>query len=182
MHLRRNALEIVLGLSVFVCQDAVASDPARDAATNFYRSYAKLRTVGGMTGIPDAAQLTKLAPMLTAELQRLFVAAKKEQQRCAKQFPDDKPPWIEGDIFSSNFEGFTRFRVDASKGRGGGRAVTVRFEYVEGKSGVKWTDVLVLRNESGRWRVEDILYRAKFAFTSGFGTNLKDSLKRIPAC
>jgi len=182
VRLHHLALAIGLGFCVLLCGACVASDAAKDAATGFYRSYAKLRAAGGMTGIPDAAQLTKLAPLLTPELRKLFVAAKKEQERCAKKFPDDKPPWIEGDIFSSNFEGFTKFRVDASRDQGGGRVVTVRFEYAEGKSRVKWADMLVLRNESGRWLVEDVLYRAKFAFTSGFGKNLKDSLMRIPAC
>jgi len=160
-----------------------APDAARDATTALYRSTAKLRAEGrGMTGIPDARQLARLAPFLTPELRGLMAAAKKEQERCARAFPGEKPPWLEGDIFSSSFEGFTAFRVGASKGRGKARVVTVRFRYVEGKSRVEWIDDVVLRNEAGRWRVDDLLYRANFAFTSGFGPTLKASLKQIPAC
>lgn len=60
--------------------------------------------------------------------------------------------------------------------------MVIRFTYTEGKSRVKWTDTLVLRNEAGRWLVDDIFYRGHFAFSSGFGKNLKSSLTRIPAC
>ena len=163
---------------------SAAPDAARDAAVALYRSYAKLRAEDrGMTGIPDARQLGRLAPFLTPELRGLMAAAKKEQERCAKAFPGDKPPWIEGDIFSSSFEGFTSFRAGSSKGSGKLRAVVVRFRYSEGrKAGVEWQDEVVLRNEAGRWRVDDLRYRADFAFTSGFGPSLKASLKQRPAC
>lgn len=177
-----RALAFVAAL--FACQEAFGADAARDAATVFYRSYAKLRANDGMSGIPGRKQMARLSPMLTAELRGLLVAARREQERCRKKFPNEKPPWIEGDVFSSNFEGFTSFRVDASRARGRGQArtATVRFLYSDGKARVDWTDELVLRNEAGRWRVADVVYRARFAFTSGFGTHLTDALKRIPAC
>jgi len=60
--------------------------------------------------------------------------------------------------------------------------VSVSFTYAEGKNRVRWNDVLVLRNEGGRWMVDDLLYRAHFAFGSGFGSNVRASLKSIPAC
>jgi len=135
-----------------------------------------------LTGIPDEPQLAQLAPLITPELRDLFSAALHEQKRCEDKFPEDKPPWIEGDIFSSSFEGFTSFKVSASRRARRGREVTVSFAYVEGKDRVTWHDVLVLRNDTGPWLVDDLFYRAKFAFTSGFGTNLKTSLKSIPAC
>ena len=83
-------------------------------------------------------------------LRGLFRAALREQRRCKDKFPGDKPPWIEGDIFSSNFEGFTSFSVADSRPRSQGRQVSASFTYAEGKSGVRWNDVLVLRNEGGR--------------------------------
>jgi len=47
---------------------------------------------------------------------------------------------------------------------------------------VRWTDTLLLKNIEGRWLIDDVRYRANFAFSSGFGTNLQSSLKNIPAC
>jgi hypothetical protein len=182
MSPRRLARLLVLGASLIGCAQTHAADEAREAAAAFYRNYLALRQSGGPSGIPDEAQLAKLAPSITAELRGLLAAALREQARCAKQFPGDKPPWIEGDIFSSNFEGFTSFSASNSRPRNAGREVAIRFTYAERKYRVKWADTLVLRNEAGRWLVDDIFYRGHFAFTSGFGKNLKSSLKSIPAC
>ncbi|HEY8069723.1 MAG TPA: hypothetical protein VIF38_12650 [Burkholderiales bacterium] len=172
---------VALGVFLLASRAAFAADEAKDAAANFYRSYARLRA-GGLTGIPDGPRLAQLAPLLTPELHDLFSVALLEQKRCEDKFPDDKPPWIEGDIFSSSFEGFTSFRAAASRPAKQGRRVTVNFIYTEGKDRVKWTDTLLLRNEGGRWLVDDVFYRAHFPFGSGFGSNLRSSLKSIPAC
>ena len=171
----------VLGAALFLGSEAFADD-AQDAAANFYRNYLVLRQSEKMTGIPNEAQLERLAPLITPELSGLFRRALREQRRCAKQFPGDKPPWIEGDIFSSHFEGFTSFKAGPGTARNEATEVKVKFRYAEGASTVTWTDRLVLRNSAGQWRVGDVKYRGKFAFTSGFGTSLRKSLKRIPAC
>lgn len=187
MHLNSIIRSLLLAVSLIASQEIHAADAAKDAAANFYKNYHKLRQSGGLTGIPNEAQLTQLSPLITPQLGSLLSAALREQQRCAEQFPDDKPPWIEGDIFSSNFEGFTSFNVGNSKSQGQARQVSIKqvpikFVYIEGKYKVKWTDTLVLRNEAGHWLVDDIFYHANFAFTSGFGKNLQSSLKAIPAC
>jgi hypothetical protein len=171
-----------LSVSLFAYPEIYAADEAKDAAISFYRSYSSLRETGGLSGIPNEPQLARLAPLLTSALRDLFAAALREQKRCAKQFPGDKPPWIEGDIFSSNFEGFTSFSAASSKPGKQGREVAVRFTYADGKQRVNWIDTLFLRNVAGWWLVDDIFYRGHFAFTSGFGKNLKSSLKSIPAC
>jgi hypothetical protein len=172
---------LLVSLSLLVPLQAFAADDAKQAAEGFYRSYSELRT-SGLTGVPDESQLAKLSPLLAPELTRALAAAKREQQRCMKKFPDDKPPWIEGDIFSSSFEGFTSFTVEVSKPRGKSREVKVHFTYADGKDRTNWTDVLILVNANGHWLVNDVYYRAKFAFTSGFGSHLRGSLKSIPAC
>ena len=182
MNLRIFIRAIVLGAWLLASPEIYAADGAREAAANFYRSYLKLRQRSGMTGIPNEPQLAELSRSITPGLRSLFTAAWREQQRCIKQFPEDKPPWIEGDIFSSNFEGYTLFNVPGSRPHKDARQVTVKFTYVEGKHTVKWTDTLVLRQRAGQWLVDDIFYRGHFAFARGFGTNLQSSLKSIPAC
>ena len=172
----------MIGIGLLACAEARAGDDAKDVAWRFYRSYDSLRQSAGLTGIPDADQLQRLAPFLTLELQALFFAALREQQRCIRQFPGNKPPWIEGDIFSSSFEGFTSFATMKSRTAKEGREVPVRFQHGDGKARAEWSDTLMLRPERGHWRVDDVAYRGNFAFSSGFGTSLKSSLRRIPAC
>jgi hypothetical protein len=158
---------------------ARAQDTAEAAAMRFLAATQKLHAAG-LSGLPDRRQLRALAPYLTPGLARRFEAAMREQQRCARKFPDDKPPWAEGDMFSSSFEGYTSFNVAPGSAAGG--EVPVAFEYREGKDRVEWRDALVLNNVGGRWRIDNVLYRATFQFTSGFGSDLRSSLQAIPAC
>jgi hypothetical protein len=182
MSCRRPARAALFATLLLAASQVFAADEAKQAAAVFYRAYGELRNHGGLTGIPNEAQLKQLAPLLTPELRTMLSAALREQQRCVRQFPDDKPPWIEGDIFSSSFEGFTGVIARASKPLLRGRSVALRFTYAEGQHSVRWTDTLILVNDSGKWLVQDIYYHAKFAFASGFGSNLQASLKSIPAC
>jgi hypothetical protein len=160
---------------------ALADERPEEAATRFYSAYQKLRAAG-LSGLPDGKTLRRLVPLLTPELARNFEAAIREQQRCAKKFPDDKPPWAEGDMFSSNFEGFTSFKPELGKGAGASGQVAVAFEYAEGNDRVEWRDMLVLKNAGGHWRIDNVVYRAPFQFTSGYGADLRSSLMAIPAC
>jgi hypothetical protein len=155
-----------------------AQEPATTAATRFLAAYQKMHAAG-LSGLPDRRQLRALAPHLTPALARRFEAAMREQRRCAKKFLDDKPPWAEGDMFSSSFEGFTSYKVAAGPSDG---EVSVAFEYLDGKDRVEWRDTLMLKKLDGKWRVDNVLYRATFQFTSGFGSDLRSSLEAIPAC
>src|SRR5437868_500903 len=91
-----------------------------ETVKRFYNAYHGLK----FSGLPNAKQLSKLAPYLSASLQTTIRTAQKEQDRCEKAAPDEKPPWIEGDMLSSNFEGFTRFQVVQD-----GTETAVAFEY-----------------------------------------------------
>lgn len=155
-----------------------------DAANNFLQSYSKLRK-RGLSGIPDEKQLTQLERFFTPSLRSLFATALKEQRRCTKRFPTDKPPWIEGDIFSSSFEGFDSFVIEKSSIDD--NAATLIIKYTIQPQGVdaantSWHDALLLKKIDALWRVDDMQYRGDFAFGSGFGVSLRQSLQGIPAC
>lgn len=175
-------LKVCLSTLLLAHKTGFAVDGAQAAAGRFYQRYQSLRTSSGLAGIPSPGQLLRLSPSITPQLRALLAAAYQEQMRCKTLFPEDVPPWVGGDIFSSNVEGFTVFDVASSRARPWGRAVSVRFTYGEGKEKVMWTDTLMLNEVDGAWLVDDISYRATFAFTSGFGTHLQGSLKEVPAC
>jgi hypothetical protein len=176
----RQAMRMLCAAALFAAAGAAgANDAANAAAVRFLAAYQNLRGAG-LTGLPERGMLRQLAPHLTPGLRRDIEAALREQRRCRRKFPDDKPPWIEGDLFSSNFEGFTAFRIeDAARARG---EVPVAYEYVSGKDRVEWRDVLTLKRIGDRWRLDNVTYRAPFQFTSGFDTDLRASLRAIPAC
>ena len=89
-----------------------------------------------------------------------------------KAEPDEKGPWVEGDLFTSNFEGFTRFEEMP----GAGDRVAVQFRYTGNGQTFAWEDEVWMKREGGRWVVDDDFYRRTAGFTSGFGASLRTSL------
>ena len=145
----------------------------RAAAITFYT---ELRSEE-IRGLPSEPQLKRLAPLLTPELNSLIVRARAEQQRQIKEYPDEKPNWIEGDLFGSMFEGvkqwelgsaFSAPEVDAT--------VKVNLTYTEpNQKPVNWTDTLVFKERKKKWLLDDIRMGGDWAFKSG------DSLRsRLP--
>src|SRR5262245_24071337 len=91
------ALFIGLGVAAQTTQDSTQTVKA------FYTELQRLH----VSGLPSHTASSKLAPYLSAGLKTLFAKADKQQSQCIKANPTDKGPWVEGDMFSSNFEGFT---------------------------------------------------------------------------
>lgn len=120
-------------------------------------------------GLPTDAQLQRLSAHLTPELQQLFRIAKAIQSEQIRKHPDEKPYWIEGDLFSSLFEGvsswslgevFSAPTVDAT--------VKVVQTYSEpNPEPVTWTDTLVWKRRGQQWLLDDVLMGGEWAFKSG---------------
>ena len=150
----------------------VQTTPA-EAASAFYTTYASQP----FTGLPTGVHWDRVRPHLTLALGQLIVAAEAEQSRCRKAHPGDKPPWIEGDMFSSNFEGFTRFSLaDSGTTAGTTSTIPMDFEYVSGGQRSAWRDQVVLAQEYGRWLIDDVHYARREGFTNGFGESLRSAL------
>jgi len=143
------------------------------AANNFYSQTAALSRAGG---IPGAAARLKLAPLLTSGLGKALAdAATAEARFIAKH--RDSPPLIEGDIFSSLFEGPTGWKVGACSGDASIARCSIALTHQDqGQKPANWTDTLVLSNQGG-WKVDDIAYDANFAF--GNTGTLSEMLKMV---
>lgn len=128
-------------------------------------------------GLPSEAALKRLQPHLTPELHSIMVKARVEQQRQIQKYPDEKPNWIEGDLFGSLFEGVTKWEPgSAFSAPGVDATVKVKLTYVEGtQPPVNWTDTLVFKQREGKWLLNDIRMGGEWAFKAG------DSLRgRLP--
>ncbi|MDQ1557646.1 MAG: hypothetical protein QOD32_706 [Pyrinomonadaceae bacterium] len=148
---------------------ARAESPA-DFAARFYRTYLKLK----MNGLPDDRQYRSLAPLLSPDLRRLIEAARVEQTAAIKAHPDEKPPWIDGDLFTSLHEGAQSFRVGRPTLRGEYADVPVRLAYRR-RGVTRWEDTLVLIRTPAGWRVWDIKLNGDWQFKNG------DSLRAVLA-
>ncbi|GEM_PF-653053 len=163
---------ILLGLLASVASAAPAGNAAiSDVVNRFFAAY---RTVEVSDGIPDAKVRPKYEPFITPALDRLLIEGDQAEARYAKATNNDSPPLLEGDVFTSNFEGATSYAVKSCTASGKSGSCKVDLVYDESKSDnrhagppakpVKWTDTVYLLLTDKGWRIDDVGYGAGFDF------------------
>lgn len=155
----------VLGAGIVVAQDAT------EVTDNFY---ATLRDLN-VRGLPDKNQLRELSPFLSSQIVTLIKRDQKKQEAFIKKHSDEKPPLVEGDLFSSLFEGPTSYEIGKTRTMGSTREVDIYLHHVSESDKVKWTDTVVLKKFGGKWLVTNILFKGKWQFKSG--SSLRNALK-----
>jgi hypothetical protein len=146
------------------------------AAAGFLSAYGSFHP---SAGIPDAGGRSRLAPYLSPALNKMLADGAAAEARFAAKFKNS-PPLIEGDLFSSLFEGATAWKLGACSTSGTAARCPVNYSYAQtGHPPVTWTDTLLLTNTAAGWRVDDIAYGAGFQF--GNTGKLTDTLKTVLA-
>jgi len=161
---------LVAGL-VFVCgspgatRSAPATDDVKGVANGFYAVYGTFRP---SDGIPDARGRAKYEPFISPALDRLLMEGEAAEQRFVQATKNMSPPLIEGDLFTSNFEGATSWSVGPCETGAATAHCKVALGYrggsKEDSKPVNWTDTIYLVRTSDGWRVDDIAYGAPWAF------------------
>jgi hypothetical protein len=144
---------------------AAHADDMAKAVEGFYGAYAAFHP---SDGIPDAQGRAKYQPFISPALEKLLVEASKAEDDFAKA-NKGSPPLIEGDLFTSNFEGATLYKIgpcsgDARKGR-----CPVALTYDPRGSNPKdkpvtWTDTVSVVATPVGWKVDDIAFGATWEF------------------
>jgi hypothetical protein len=150
-------------LAALAATPALAEDGAamRAAADGFYGVYRALPHTGGL---PDDAALAKYAPYLAPALEALLRKASSAEDRFAK-LNKGAPPLVEGDLFTSLFEGATQVSVGNCTGNGRTGSCVVQLVHADpGQVAVQWTDTVQLVNTPSGWRVGDIAYGGSWDF------------------
>ena len=108
------------------------------------------------------------------------------QARLTAKVKNAVPPLLEGDIFSSLFEGATAWKVGACqaserKTARCGVALSYAPPPAAGSKAkpANWTDTVLLVNTPQGWRVDDVVYDAGFAF--GNTGRLSEMLEMVMA-
>jgi hypothetical protein len=155
---------------------AATADMAK-AVDGFYRAYS---TFHPSDGIPDAKGRAKYEPYISPALDKLLIEGDKAEDRFAKA-NKDSPPLIEGDLFTSNFEGATAFKIGACTEKGSAGTCKAMLAYDPGKTNnpkdkpFSWTDTVYLVSTPAGWRVDDIGYGGTWDF--GNKGRMSDTLK-----
>lgn len=96
----------------------------------------------------------------------------EEEKVKNSDFPTDKPLMIEGDVFTSLYEGQDSYKIENITIEDKKATVTVEFANSEFK--VTWKDEVVLVNENG-WKIDDVLYTGNKVDVKG----AKDALSSL---
>ncbi|NCW44617.1 MAG: hypothetical protein EBV77_03870 [Gemmatimonadaceae bacterium] len=150
-------------LAAAACGKTKNVTPA-DVALQFYVTL----ELGGVREVPEPRALVAIEPYLTPELAGELRAARVRRDAPLPPGSTDKPPFTDGNPFSSLFEGHSTYRLGATAMRGDSALVTVSFTNTEQKPAVEWKDTLLLlpsgTGVSRTWRVADIRYGSTWEF------------------
>lgn len=163
----------LIALWALLLPAAARADDMAKVVEGFYGAYAGFHP---SDGIPDAKGRAKYQPFISPALDKLLAEGAKAEADFAKA-NKDSPPLIEGDLFTSNFEGATLYKVgpcggDARKGR-----CPVVLTYDPHSTNPKdkpvtWTDTVSLTATPAGWKVDDIAFGATWEF-GNHGTLVK---------
>lgn len=159
-----GALSVLSVLSLSSsCRPAAPEAPAVEKVVeDFYADH----FTAPYYGVPDSARLAKIRPFLTDSLARLLAAADSMRSADIARAPDEKPRWVDGDIFTSLVEGPSSFYIGPATREGGEVKVPMHFEHrgPADTAAVTWVDTAIVAEEHGRPVVADIRFGGTWAF------------------
>jgi hypothetical protein len=141
---------------------AVGPPDIKKCAEAFYEVY---RTVEP-SGLPTGEDLARYRPVVSRQLFALLERAGAAEAAYAKRTHNESAPLLEGDLFTSLFEGASRFRVEECQYGPAEGTCPVALTYLDPAGGKPqdWRDTLVLVKEKDGWRVSDIEYGGTWEF------------------
>jgi hypothetical protein len=118
------------------------------------------------SGVPDDYRMDLYRPYLSQRLIALMERARRHRAQAIAARPDEKPPFVDGDLFSSLFEGPTGFAIGKPiRLNDDNQRVPIVFSnVVRGEKPVRWTDYAVMVHEETGWKLDDIEYGGQWAF------------------
>jgi hypothetical protein len=183
-------MKAVLAALVLLAAPALADAPAADGpavgAVSFYDVYLAQHGAGG---IPDATGRARYAAVVSPALNALMTQAAAAQARTAARIKSAGPkaavmPMLQGDIFTSLFEGATGYKVGECRGDASAARCTIALTRLDAKAkpGARpaaWHDTLVMTRTAAGWKVDDVVY--DIALPDGNTGRLTEMLRMVIA-
>ena len=167
-----RATTFVLGLLALLALPAAAQDagpvaPAPASPVQIVSDFYTAALALDQGGIPNAKARRRLAPYVSADLERLLAQGAEAEAAYAATTKGQAPALLEGDIFTSLFEGATSFRAGDCEVEGTKANCRVALSYDRvGEKPQHWNDTAVLVQTPQGWRVDDIDYQGNWPFAN----------------
>jgi hypothetical protein len=145
---------------------AAAMGAPEAVVQSFYQTYQQYAS-SGQYGLPGSEWVASVESAITPELRDLLLRADAAESRYDEAAARlEVPPLIEGDPFSSLFEGFSAFAVEPCEGDGQQRICPVRLTYTDSSGTTEWHDAARVVQTAEGWRLADIEFRGDWDFAS----------------
>ncbi len=167
---------LLLVFLIPILQASSLNDNPEDTAKNFYSTVLSFSI---KACLPDENQLRRLTPYMSKRLTALIRNALAYSEQFAKDHPPqrtkegylilDKPPFSDGDCFSSNVEGVTSFAIGKSHESKGKYQIDlnlVRIDPMSPNKPIEWTDAVHIIKEDGRFVVDDLEFLADWPYAN----------------
>jgi hypothetical protein len=150
---------VLISLTSIHAADELAPPPSSAAVKHAAQTfYTELRAKPA-PGLPTPERVQELSAHLTPALRKTLLAAWSHQQRQIALHPDEKPEFVESDIFSSHAEGVTSWKLgDARSIDFGATADVLCVQESPGYPKAEWTDTLYFRQQKGQLLLDDIRF------------------------
>ena len=147
----------------------------RHATAAFYSVYLETRP----SGIPNARARAKFTPVISHTLAQLLERADAAERNYAKVTKKQLPPLVEGDLFTSLFEGAQAFSVEGCTRSAAATTCVAALRYTDAsdQKTTRWTDKVYLVRNAGRWVVDDIEFGGNWPFMHR--GHLKELLRKV---
>jgi hypothetical protein len=158
----RSAFVTLLAAILAGLACAADASGVKRSAEEFYEAYRKVEP----SGVPTGKDLARYRPVVSRDLFALLERAGAAEEAYAKKTKNESPPLVEGDLFTSLFEGASRYHVEDCQAGTKAGTCHAALTYVDPSGGKsqEWRDTLYLVREDGGWRVNDIEYGGTWEF------------------
>ena len=162
---------LLLTCSLYSC----SKGGPEQTVNKFYGVYLKLNSFG----VPNEREQAQYSPYISPELSELLKRANEVEQKHQAVTKGEEPPLVEGDLFTSLFEGANSYTVTSCESKEGNGSCLVEFKYINpgDKSVFKWKDKVYLVKVNRGWILDDIEYLGDWQFMHK--GRLKDLLKVV---
>lgn len=152
-HLRAGACALGMLLALSGCNN-FSGDERQQAEVigSFYRIHIKNRA----PGLPSAEELKQFEPLVSRTLYALLTRAEAADMRYHSVAGPQAAPLIEGDLFTSLYEGATSFEVQSCDSDTDRASCQVAFRYQNEGADESWNDKILLVRQEHQWRIDDI--------------------------
>lgn len=116
----------------------------------------------GNSGLPAVDAMKAYEAFLCPSLADTLRAAKIRQEQFKASHPDEKPPHVDGDLFSSLAEGPEFWSVAESRIGGDSAVVVLDLSHGGGSQATRWKDSMILKLDDGVWCISDVEYHGRW--------------------